>query len=313
MGYPASGKEGLYRNHIDEVERFFNTRHAGHFRVYNLCCERMYPPERFDGNSRRYPFHDHNACPIELIHAFCEDATAFLAEDAANVVAVHCKAGKGRTGLMCAALLIRLGEQASASDALAFFAGVRTDDGKGVSIPSQKRYVSYFEQVRKLAGSTPPSGSRTLDRLVMHTAPSFDIGGGCDPYVIVQDGRTLEVLFKSEVYPLHVRGADVTTIELGGLVVHGDIKFVLMDKDMTSDDTMCWFWCSPLLEGDCMTLSQADCDGANKDKKNRHFDPAFRVEVFFGPISSAVAGDRQSFIVLDAPLGDPEADDAADE
>ena len=39
MSFPASGSRSLYRNSIQEVGRFLDKMHFGHYRVYNLCCE----------------------------------------------------------------------------------------------------------------------------------------------------------------------------------------------------------------------------------------------------------------------------------
>lgn len=47
MGYPSIKVEGYYRNHIEEVVRFFDTRHKDMYRVYNLCSERHYDHRKF--------------------------------------------------------------------------------------------------------------------------------------------------------------------------------------------------------------------------------------------------------------------------
>ena len=41
MSLPAhKKKDRLYRNNIDDVERFFKQRHTGHYRIYNVTSER---------------------------------------------------------------------------------------------------------------------------------------------------------------------------------------------------------------------------------------------------------------------------------
>ncbi len=55
----------------------------------------------------------------------------------------HVQAGKGRSGLMIAAYLLHAQQVDTAEDALQLFATQRMNNGDGVSIPSQKRYVQY--------------------------------------------------------------------------------------------------------------------------------------------------------------------------
>ena len=55
-----------------------------------------------------FPFDDHNCPPIQLVISFCQSAYSWLKEDIENVVVVHCKAGKARTGLMISSLLVYL-------------------------------------------------------------------------------------------------------------------------------------------------------------------------------------------------------------
>lgn len=122
MGYPSNKMEGYYRNHIDEVFRFLEFKHQDQYRVYNLCSERRYDHRKFHGVrqsgmrnwvSKRtcdliiysiiqrvveFPFHDHNPPNIEQIQDFCRDMDEWINAREKNAAAVHCKAGKGRTG-----------------------------------------------------------------------------------------------------------------------------------------------------------------------------------------------------------------------
>ena len=51
--------------------------------------------------------------------------------------------------MMIACYLVHSGICASADKALTKFGNERTKNGKGVTIPSQQRYVFYYEQLLK--------------------------------------------------------------------------------------------------------------------------------------------------------------------
>jgi phosphatidylinositol-3,4,5-trisphosphate 3-phosphatase/dual-specificity protein phosphatase PTEN len=36
MGFPSEGKEGIYRNHMKDVKKYFDGFHKDHYKVYNL-------------------------------------------------------------------------------------------------------------------------------------------------------------------------------------------------------------------------------------------------------------------------------------
>jgi hypothetical protein len=101
--------------------------------------------------------------------ACCEDMERWLKADEENVVAVHCKAGKGRTGTIIGAYFLFSEVVPEAEEALSIFAFARTRDQKGVTIPSQRRYVHYFS--KQLKGDKPPTqtlvmGAVHIDNLV---------------------------------------------------------------------------------------------------------------------------------------------------
>jgi len=170
MGFPSESMEAAYRNPMKEVIRLFDSKHKDHYKVYNLCSEREYDAEKFHNRVERYPFDDHNAPPFEKIKEFCVDVQEWLDQNEENIAVIHCKAGKGRTGLMICAWLLFSGMWPNPDDALSYYASMRTHNQKGVTIPSQLRYVRYFHES---LGITTPYAPRTLllTQVVFHTLP----------------------------------------------------------------------------------------------------------------------------------------------
>jgi len=146
MGFPSERVEGVYRNNLNTVKLFFDKRHPNHYMVYNLCSERVYDPAKFDGRVARFGFDDHNPCPFELIQEFCQHVHNWLSAHPQHIAAIHCKAGKGRTGLLIACYMLYTGLFPTATQALKYYAIRRTQNRKGVTIPSQIRYVHYYER-----------------------------------------------------------------------------------------------------------------------------------------------------------------------
>ena len=178
MSAPALGEHKTYRNDGHVVSRFLSLRHYGSFFVFNLCDTFLssdgvignYHPQMFFNQVQRIPFEDHGPpLLLELVH-FCREATKWLRRDPANVMAVHCKGGKGRTGIMIAAFLLWCGHRKCAMDAMELFTFRRTENydpgagvdeslgedaevgpgkkrkpNRGVDGPSQQRYVFYIE------------------------------------------------------------------------------------------------------------------------------------------------------------------------
>ena len=148
-GFPAVGIEHIYRNPRFELKRFLDTRHMDRYKVYNFCCEpgRGYDPEVYHGRVERYPFKDHNTPPLETMVQFAESAKVWMDAHPENVCSLHCKAGKGRAGLMSCILLLRSGTFSSAVEALNHYDSTRVTNKKGLTVVSQRKYVIFYEEL----------------------------------------------------------------------------------------------------------------------------------------------------------------------
>ncbi|KAH8094117.1 phosphatase [Aureococcus anophagefferens] len=175
MGFPAAEREAMYRNDGAELERLFEERHgSGRYRLYNLCAERSYGPDRFGGAFCRFPFQDHAPPPLGMFFFFCADVDDFLQADAGAVAAVHCKAGKGRTGVMLSAYLLWSGQWDDADDAMRFYGFARRRTSRPHGARGLVRRRDAPARLR-LAG---PEAPRVAARAPDDAAPPKVNGGG---------------------------------------------------------------------------------------------------------------------------------------
>ncbi|KAL6339261.1 hypothetical protein AAG906_024412 [Vitis piasezkii] len=288
MGFPAGDMssgflgfiEGFYRNHMEEVIKFFETHHKGKYKVYNLCSERLYDASLFEGKVASFPFDDHNCPPIQLITSFCQSAYSWLKQDIENVVVVHCKAGMARTGLMISSLLLFLKFFPTAEESINYYNQKRCLDGKGLVLPSQIRYVKYFERIlTHFNGQNPPGRRCMLRGFRLHRCPSW-----FRPSITVSDHNG--ILFSTRKHPktkdlmpedfwisAAKKGIVVFALprEPGLAELAGDFKFHFHDSE---GDFYCWL--NTTMTENRKILSTYDLDGFEKRKLP---SPGFQVEV----------------------------------
>ncbi|KAJ1291000.1 hypothetical protein BS78_02G285600 [Paspalum vaginatum] len=288
MGFPAgdlsSGLfgyfEGFYRNHMEEVIRFFEMHHKGKYKVYNLCSERLYDASLFEGKVACFPFDDHNCPPIQLVISFCHSAYSWLKEDIENVVVVHCKAGKARTGLMISSLLLFLKFFPTAEESIEYYNQKRCVDGKGLILPSQIRYVKYFERILTyFNGENQPPRRCMLRGFRLHRCPYW-----IRPSITVSNHngvlfstkkhpRTKELMPEDFWFSAPKKGIMVFALpgEPGLAEVAGDFKIQFHDRQ---GDFYCWL--NTTMMENRVTLNPTDLDDFDKRKLP---SPGFQVEV----------------------------------
>ena len=124
-----------------------------------------------------YKFSDHNCPPLAMIPAFCEDATRWLEMDPLHVIAVHCKAGKSRTGTMICALLLHRQDFVDPEECMLHYGAMRTLDGKGVTIPSQRRYIHHYRTILDANGHLPDPRPMQLTSIrFIDLPPGMNVG-----------------------------------------------------------------------------------------------------------------------------------------
>lgn len=147
MSYPAADFfQKMYRNPIQDVASFIEQKHGEKFWIYNLSG-RVYDKKPFKGRVNDYEWEDHHSPTMVLLVEACQSIFKFLEQDPDNVIYVHCNAGKGRTGTLICCYLMFCGFADSAQNAITYYGWKRFRHGRGVTQPSQLRYVFYFEKI----------------------------------------------------------------------------------------------------------------------------------------------------------------------
>ncbi|CAI5745712.1 unnamed protein product [Peronospora destructor] len=187
MGYPASGVEKTYRNDINEVATFLNSRHPNAYRVYNLS-ERKYDYNKFEGRVCECGFPDHHPPPLQLLLDIMNDMIQWVAKSPKHVVVVHCLAGYyGSVFELRKERELRELANSSIRD----FWNAR---GQGVRFPSQALYIYYFIKVLRRVGYMPtqlprllPAKKMLLRSVILNGVPDFEapLRGGCTPFLQV--------------------------------------------------------------------------------------------------------------------------------
>eukprot|EP00118_Oscarella_pearsei_P025185 m.307682 g.307682 ORF g.307682 m.307682 type:complete len:425 (+) comp42617_c0_seq1:254-1528(+) len=327
MGFPSDKLEGMFRNHIEDVARFFDEKHLDHYKIYNLCSERVYDAAPFHHRVVRYGFDDHNAPPFELVQPFCDDVEAYLKEHKSNVAVIHCKAGKGRTGVMICAYMLHIGLFDTTREALSFYGVTRTSNAKGVTIPSQRRYVNFYGHYIRNRLTYRPT-TLLLRRFEISGPPNFR--GGCSPFFLVRQGTDKVKLYTSAICSSSYRekskdgeSRKVQRMDLPSPVpICGDIVFEFYHlHHRFKKEKIFQFWLNTFFiragagngDGESMvrpeaepnnaggsspadrvyklTFEQEDLDKANKDKK--HYPDHFRLFLYWSPLMGDDDEDEQ--------------------
>lgn len=173
------------------IGHLLDRRHDGRYLCWNLS-EVDYDVSILNDQVLTFSFPGSPSPPLGLLLKLLVSMENWMKADERNVAVVHCLTGKGRTSTILAAFLCWMGEAgfADVNEAIAYIAKCKQLNPDDLTIPSQRRYASYFKNM--LDGVRPSQTPLMLKRIIMSEAPKFEKGPTKENMQIEQsdDGNT---------------------------------------------------------------------------------------------------------------------------
>ncbi|KAL4635640.1 tensin-1-like [Arapaima gigas] len=222
VSFPGGADEQIHREGLREVAGMLRSKHGTHYLLFNLS-EKRFDINQLNPKVLDFGWPDHHAPALDKICSICKAMDTWLNMDSHNVVVLHNKGNRGRTGVVVAAFMHYSNISACADQALDRFAMKRFYEDKAlpVSQPSQKRYVQYFGGL--LLGHIKINNKPLfLHHVIMHGIPNFESKEGCRPFLKIY--QAMQPVYTSGIY--NVQGDSETTICITiepGLMLKGDV------------------------------------------------------------------------------------------
>ncbi|KAM4576190.1 cyclin-G-associated kinase [Odontesthes bonariensis] len=190
MSFPAEGVESAIKNNIEDVRLFLDSRHAGHYAVYNLS-KRSYRPSRFHNRVSECNWQVRRAPNLRSLYSVCKNMHLWLKQDQRNICIVHCLDGRAASAVAVCSFLCFCRLFTTAEAAVYMFSMKRCPPGIA---PSHKRYIEYMCDMMAEEPIIPHSKPVIIHSITMTPVPLFNKQrNGCRPFceVYVGDERVL--------------------------------------------------------------------------------------------------------------------------
>ncbi|CAF96689.1 unnamed protein product, partial [Tetraodon nigroviridis] len=317
-------EEHRYCRNLQEVASMLKSKHQAKFLLLNLS-EKRHDITRLNPKVQDYGWPDLHAPPLDRICAVCKAMETWLTSDPHNVVVLHCRGNKGKTGVIVAAYMHYSKISAGADQALTTLAMRKFCEDKVSSslMPSQNRfdclfffrnasclvwlfsshhvcvplifrYIYYFGGL--LSGIIKMNSSPLfLHQILIPSLPNFQAGGGFFPFLKIY--QSLQLVYTSGVYdPQSSRARKLCVTMEPALLLKGDILVKCYHRRSQSAEREVVFrvqFHTCTVHGAQLWFGKTELDVACTDDR---FPPDATVEFIFsgGPEKTKGREDRKS-------------------
>ncbi|XP_030647747.1 putative tyrosine-protein phosphatase auxilin [Chanos chanos] len=187
MSYPAEVVEMGYRNYVEDIRSFLDSRHADHYTVFNLS-QRNYRGAKFSNRVSECNWPSKQAPSLHNLFAVCKNMHNWLRQDPKNVCVITCSDGRAPSGVLVCAMFCFCHLFASPVPAMQLLSAKRPGSGLW---PSHRRYIGYVCSMVAEKASLPHSKPVLIKTVTMSPVPCFNKQrSGCRPFCDVLIGET---------------------------------------------------------------------------------------------------------------------------
>uniref|UniRef100_A0A8C2DNE0 Tensin 1b n=1 Tax=Cyprinus carpio TaxID=7962 RepID=A0A8C2DNE0_CYPCA len=155
VSFPSNVEEPSYSDNIKEVATMLRSKHGDNYLLFNLS-EKRCDISKLNPKVLDFGWPDHHAPALDKICSICKAMDTWMSADSHNVVVLHNKGNRGRTGVVVAAYM--------------HYSNISA------------RYVQYFSGL--LSGRIKINNKPLfLHHVIMHGIPNFESKGGCRPFL----------------------------------------------------------------------------------------------------------------------------------
>ncbi|XP_075011677.1 auxilin isoform X2 [Calonectris borealis] len=221
MSFPAEGVELGFRNHIEDVRTFLDSRHPDHYTVFNLS-PKYYRSAKFHNRVSECSWPVRQAPSLHNLYAVCKNMHNWLQQNPKNVCVIHCMDGRAASAVLVSAMFCFCHLFSNPGPAMQL---LNTKRPGIVLWPSHRRYIGYICDLIADKPVIPHCKPLTIKSVTLSPVPCFNKQrNGCRPFCDILSGET-RILTTSQEYERmkEYRVQEGKVLIPLGATVHGDV------------------------------------------------------------------------------------------
>ncbi|XP_059583896.1 putative tyrosine-protein phosphatase auxilin isoform X3 [Alligator mississippiensis] len=221
MSFPAEGVELGFRNHIEDVRTFLDSRHPDHYTVFNLS-PKSYRSAKFHNRVSECSWPVRQAPSLHNLYAVCKNMHNWLQQNPKNVCVIHCMDGRAASAVLVSAMFCFCHLFSNPVPAVQLLNSKRP----GIVLwPSHRRYLGYICDLIADKPIHPHCKPLTIKSVTLSPVPCFNKQrNGCRPFCDILIGET-RIFTTSQEYERmkEFRVQEGKVLIPLGITVHGDV------------------------------------------------------------------------------------------